>query len=75
MNWWLFELNVSGMLVGLGALGALIYEMFAIISERIPTISSIVRAQIQTHYILSSGISAVFVGFTFFLFLDWFKPK
>lgn len=75
MNWWIFELNVSGMLVGIGALGALIYELYAVFSEKIPTISAIAQAGIRTHYIISSAISAVFVGFLFFLFLDWFKPK
>ena len=70
----MFILNASAASLALGLLLSLVYELIAIFTNRLPTITSIVRPWVSQNRIAASTIAAVWIGATFWFLLHFFLP-
>lgn len=67
-------LIVSAASLALGLLLSIVYELIALFTGRLPTITSIVRPWVAQNKIAASTIAAVWIGATFWLLLHFFLP-
>lgn len=61
---WMFLIALAGFLV---------YELFAVFSGSIPTISALVIPNVKAHLGWSILLACLFLGFIAFLIIDWFQ--